>query len=138
MFISAITSVFGTAVAKLGGAATIALVSEAMQNPIVHAGQALTALPGRMMLALSGGGVSESTVTGPMAKLINLIMWVFQGLGFILIAFGVFNFVSNMDGHDNSQKIRAALTVGGGILLASVTGIIKYLGIAGSDSYLGG
>lgn len=137
MFISAITSVFGTAVAKLGGAATIALVSEAMQNPIVHAGQALTALPGRMMYALSGS-VSESDVTAPMAKLINMIMWVFTGLGFILIAFGIFNFVSNMDGHDNSQKIRAGLTIGGGILLASIKGVISLLGISGSDQYLGG
>ena len=108
------------------------MVNEAMQNPVINAGSKLMLGAGRISY-----GVSESTVTEPMKKLINLIMWVFQGLGFILIGFGIFNFVSNMDGHDNSQKIRAGLTVGGGILLASIKGIVKLLGIEGSDSYLG-
>lgn len=131
--ISAITSAFASAMFHLGGAQTMALVSEAVQNPVIGMGQKMLMIGGRINY-----DVSETTVTEPMKKLINLIMWVFQGLGFILIAFGVFNFVSNLDGHDNSQKIRAALTVGGGILLASIKGIIALLGIDGSGSYLGG
>ncbi len=130
--INAITTGIASLMFHLGGASTILMVNEAMQNPVINAGSKLILGAGRISY-----GVSETTVTEPMKKLINLIMWVFQGLGFILIGFGIFNFVSNMDGHDNSQKIRAGLTVGGGILLASIKGIVKLLGIEGSDSYLG-
>ena len=130
--INAITTAFATMMYHLGGAATIAAVSEAMQNPVIKAGSKLMMGAGRISY-----DVSSTTVTEPMKKLIGMIMWVFQGLGFILIGFGIFNFVSNMDGHDNSQKIRAGLTIGGGILLASIKGIIQLLGIDGAADYLG-
>ncbi len=86
--------------------------------------------------ASGGGSVSSDDITSPMAKLISLVFTIFQVGGVIMIAFGVFNFVSNMDGHDTSVKIRSALMIGGGILLCLIKLVIKSLGISGIDNLI--
>lgn len=107
------------------------LFEACMENNLVRSGLKLLTVTSRNMRMFNEDAVAD--VVTPINKLVSLVLTAFAALGIILIAFGVFNFVTALDGHDTSQKIRAGLTIAGGILLCSIRIIIGFLEIPGID-----
>ncbi len=57
----------------------------------------------------------------------RIFLSIFAGIGVLLVCFGTFNWVTSMESHDNAQKVRAWLTIAGGILLISAKLTTNYL-----------
>ncbi len=117
--------VFINAVNSLAAKVDPSLMSQAMENKAIHAGVGLltgSGAAGKMMML----NVTDPTKE-PMKKLVGVVLNIFMALGIVLIAFGIFSFVTSMDSHDNAQKIRAGLMIGGGALLIAIKVFIPYL-----------
>lgn len=57
---------------------------------------------------------------------------VFAGVGVLLICFGVFNFLTSIESHDNAQKVRAYLMVAAGCVLVAIKAFMTYIMPAGT------
>ena len=104
--------VFISAVNSLAAKVDPSLMSQAMENKAINAGVGLLTGSGadsKMMLSAS---VQDPTKE-PMTKLVGVVLNIFMAL--------------SLDSHDNAQKIRAGLMIGGGALLIAIKVFIPYL-----------
>lgn len=118
--------VFISAVNSLAAKVDPSLMSQAMENKAINAGVGLLTGSGAASKMMLSASVQDPTKE-PMTKLVGVVLNIFMALGIVLIAFGIFNFVTSLDSHDNAQKIRAGLMIGGGALLIAIKVFIPYL-----------
>jgi len=118
--------VFVNVVNSLAAKVDPSLMSQAMENKAINAGVGMLTGSGAVGKMMLNSAVQDPTKE-PMTRLVGVVLNIFMALGIVLIAFGIFNFVTSLDSHDNAQKIRAGLMIGGGALLIAIKVFIPYL-----------
>lgn len=82
--------------------------------------------------ALAVLDIDFAGVVKALNKQAGIFLNIFAGVGVLLVAFGVFNYVTSMESHDNAQKIRAGLMIGAGVILISARAFMVYIMPAGT------
>lgn len=81
------------------------------------------------------GGIGGTDVTGPMSKVLGLLLTIMTYLGAGLALWGVYELVMSLTQDMPEKKVKGIALLAGGVLLIGVKGVLTAVGV--SESFWG-